>query len=155
MSFINFYRISSPNTEFVYIGSTVKTIQQRLIKHENNYKHYLEGKYPFVSSYDILEVGDYKINLIESIICETKQDRDMTECKHIINNNSCNVVMPGRTEKQYLSQWYEKNKEQLQQHRSAKHSCICGGNYTTSHKTEHFKSKKHINYHIHIHIHNH
>ena len=35
---INFYRIVSPNTNKVHVGSTVKPIEKRLKLHETDYK---------------------------------------------------------------------------------------------------------------------
>ena len=76
MVLINFYKIISSNTDKIYIGSTVQSIAERLHKHENNYKRYQEGKYHFTTSYEILEFKDYSIQLIETLECETKTDRD-------------------------------------------------------------------------------
>ena len=39
-------------------------------------------------------------------------------------------------------EWYQNNKEKLQQ----KFKCECGGKYTYTSKTDHFKTKKHQNY---------
>ena len=39
---------------------------------------------------------------------------------------------------------WERNKELINERRNAKHQCdICGGRYTTKHKTTHEHSKKH------------
>lgn len=45
-----------------------------------------------------------------------------------------------------VKQYREKNLEKIKIYMTKKHDCQCGGNYTTSHKAEHFKSKKHIAY---------
>lgn len=42
----------------------------------------------------------------------------------------------------YKRTWKAKNQEYLKQ----KHICECGGTYTPSHKTRHFRTKKHMNY---------
>lgn len=44
--------------------------------------------------------------------------------------------------KEYKKQYRLKNKDKL----TEKFECDCGGTYTTEHKTEHIKSKKHIHY---------
>lgn len=42
--------------------------------------------------------------------------------------------------------FYETNKESIQKYKSTKYVCdICGGKYTTTGKSQHFKSKKHLN----------
>eukprot|EP00952_Eustigmatos_sp_NYUAD-ZCMA_P011233 45706-Eustigmatos_ZCMA.PRE.1 len=40
--------------------------------------------------------------------------------------------------------WYHRNREAVLDKRRQKHECeLCGGRYTTDHKQEHFRSKKH------------
>ena len=40
--------------------------------------------------------------------------------------------------------YWERNKEAINERRNAKHQCyICGGRYTTKHKSTHEHSKKH------------
>ena len=154
MVLINFYRIVSSNTEKVYVGSTEHTIEERLRGHEYDYKHFQESKDNYKTSFDILELKEYSIHLIETLECETRKDRDTIECKHIINTpNTVNKYMPGRTRTQYRQdhkeqsqQYREDNKQQHQQNANQKQNCICGGKYTTANKSTHEKSKKHQHY---------
>jgi len=44
--------------------------------------------------------------------------------------------------KEQKKQYREHNKEHINQ----KHNCACGGKYTSSHKSHHFKTKKHQDY---------
>lgn len=46
--------------------------------------------------------------------------------------------------KQYSKQYREANKEQLNGQSKQKHNCQCGGCYTSSHKAQHYKSAKHL-----------
>ena len=39
------YKIVDNTSDMIYVGSTCKTLQQRLKKHENNFKHHLNVKY--------------------------------------------------------------------------------------------------------------
>jgi hypothetical protein len=60
------YCIKSPQTENVYIGSTFeKYLSIRLSKHKYDYKRHLNGKYNYVSSFDIIKYGDAYVELIE------------------------------------------------------------------------------------------
>ena len=69
------YKIVCNVTDLVYIGSTCEpTLARRLTKHVNNYKRYLDKKYHYTSSYDILESGDYDMILIESYPCNSKDE---------------------------------------------------------------------------------
>ena len=140
---INFYRIVSPNTNKVYVGSTINTLEHRLQKHETSFKRYLEGKYGYMASYEILETKDVKIELIECKICETKLDRWAIERYHILNTLNCvNICQPGRTK----TQFYQENKPEINEKANQKFNCQCTGKYTRRGKSQHFKSQKHINY---------
>jgi hypothetical protein len=170
MTSINFYKITSANTDKVYVGSTKKDINTRLQIHEAHYQYFKDGKYSYVTSFEILEYKDYKIELLENKICESKEERDEVECKYIVNTpNTVNRNLPGRTKEQYYQdnkqdidgyhrQWYQNNKEyiseQQRQYRqenkeernrkaNEKHNCPCGGKYTKAHKSTHEKSQKH------------
>ena len=173
MVLINFYKIVSSNTDKVYIGSTGKTLNERLSGHKHEYKKFQERKTDYTSSFEILEFKDYSIQLIESKECETKQNRGIIEGYHILNNpTAVNKYMPGRTKQQWISEnkqqtseyqkrYYQNNREyvknrvkqqyqNIKEHLNEKHICQCGKIYSTHHKTRHEKSQKHINY-IHIH----
>jgi len=110
MTSINFYKITSTNTDKVYVGSTKKDINERLNQHEQDYKRYQDGKFHYITSFEILEYKDYKIELLENKICESKEERSTLECKYIINtHNTVNKHLPGRTKEQY----YQDNKQEL------------------------------------------
>ena len=63
------YKIISGNTDKIYVGSTVKTIEERLLAHESSYKSWInsEFEYSYCTSYEILKYSDYQIILIEEI----------------------------------------------------------------------------------------
>lgn len=66
----NIYKISSPNTKMVYIGSTFKDINERFDEHKANFK--TNKKY--VTSFEILKYDDCKIELLDSIKCNSTRD---------------------------------------------------------------------------------
>jgi hypothetical protein len=85
MQTVNFYKIVSTNTYKVYVGSTVKTLSERMSGHIYDYNQFQEYKQHYVSSFDILDFKDYSIQLIE-----TKDCKDIDECRtieryHILN----------------------------------------------------------------------
>ncbi len=117
MTSINFYKITSTNTDKVYVGSTEKDINARLNQHEQDYKRYQDGKFHNVTSFEILECKDYKIELLENKICQNKEERDTVECNYIINTpNTVNRNLPGRTPEQYR----QDNKQELQRKKKRK-----------------------------------
>ena len=81
MTSINFYKITSANTDKVYVGSTEKDINTRLQIHEAQYRNFKDGKFHYITSFEILEYKDYKIELLENKICQSKEERNTVECK--------------------------------------------------------------------------
>jgi hypothetical protein len=106
------YSIRSRLTDEVYIGSTIQPLSIRLGKHRNSYKRYLEGKYHYVSSFKLLELGDYHIELVEDCPCESKEQLNRREGELIRSTENCvNMMIPGRT----ISEYREDNKEIIAQ----------------------------------------
>ena len=131
----------------IYIGSTYKTLQQRLKAHEIKFKSFKAGKYNFVTVFKILENNNYNIELIELYPCESKKDLEFREGQIIkqFRNDKLNIVnrcVVGQTKAEYR----QKNKAELNEKKKQLHNCSCGISYTHSHKARHEKSKKHQNY---------
>ena len=130
------YKIECNVTGKVYIGSTCEPIlARRLVGHITSYKRYLNGKSNYISSFDVLQNGNYDIVLIESYPCNSKDELHARERYHT-NNIDCINQRKGQGmlnelgEKEYKKQYdkynYEKNKDKLNE----RHICICGGKYT-------------------------
>lgn len=62
------YKISSPNTDKVYIGSTTqKYLSSRKSNHVYDYANFLQGRRHYKSSYEILKCGDCVYDQIERV----------------------------------------------------------------------------------------
>ena len=85
------YKIISQDTDKIYIGSTiVPTLAQRLAKHIADYGYYKVGKRSFISSFEIIKYPDYKIVLLESFPCNSRDELLAREQHHIdIAGDSC------------------------------------------------------------------
>ena len=59
------YKITSEQTDDVYIGKTKKTLEKRLEGHRKNYRRWCNNKDDFVTSFHLLIYDDCKIELIE------------------------------------------------------------------------------------------
>ena len=59
------YKLSGGGLD--YYGSTEKTLKERLRRHKNDYKRYLEGKMHYLTSFDIIDTNDYNIELVEEV----------------------------------------------------------------------------------------
>ena len=82
------YKIISNETDEVYIGSTTQTLSLRLGGHKRNYKKYLNNKYSYTTSYNILKYDDVKIILIEECPCDNREQLLKRE-QYYIDNMDC------------------------------------------------------------------
>ena len=73
------YKIVDNKSDMIYVGSTCKTLQQRLNRHISSYKSYKAGKTNNITSYQILENNDFSIKLIENYPCENKAQLEKRE----------------------------------------------------------------------------
>ena len=95
------YKLVCNITGEVYYGSTKNTLEKRLQKHKE--------KTHTCMSKQILERGDYKIELIKNYPCNTKRELELEEGKYIRENECINIKIPGRTPKEH----YEDNKIEI------------------------------------------
>ena len=90
------YKITSPHTTNVYVGSTSETIEKRFQKHLSDYKVYLNhttrGN---LRSFDIIALGDATISLIEIYPCANESELKQRENYWIAETpNTINCVNP-------------------------------------------------------------
>ena len=163
------YKIVCNVTNLVYIGSTCQRLSQRLAKHVSDYKCWKDGKFNYVTSFKILEGGDYDIVLIKNVKCNNKEELHAQERKVIESMKCVNKAHPTRTKKEYyednlenikekskqryedkkaellkqMKQYRDENKDKIKEQQSQKFTCECGGHYTNGHKSQHIKSSKH------------
>ena len=152
------YKIVSSQTDKVYIGSTAKDkLCQRMAQHRANYKSYLNKKYHYVTSFEIIKYDDAEIILIEVFPCNTKDELHKRERYWIENTqNYINKHIPTRTDSEYyqtikddINEKRRENGHQLymKDHRRGKvFDCECGGKTALQHKKRHEKSKHHQEY---------
>ncbi len=141
------YKITDNTLNSIYIGSTYKTLNNRLKQHEYDYKKFKNGNFPFMTSFKIIENNDYKIELIKLFACENKQQLNIEEGIEIkqAKTNGLNVVnrnIAGLTHNESSTQYYKKNKNKLNE----KIHCVCGGKFVKCSKLRHERTKKHQDY---------
>jgi hypothetical protein len=141
------YKIVSNVTGDVYYGSTIKSLKQRLSIHKSKYKRYLKGKGTYVTSFKILETGNYDIHLVEAYTCLCRSQLEAIERVYIEGYSCINMKIPTRTHKAYMKVYRKNNRDKIMQWKKKKFNCPCGGKYTRCNKVRHMRSKKHINYH--------
>ena len=105
------YKIYSPTLDKIYIGSTTETLPRRLQAHLSNYKSYLNNSHSYTTSFELLEAGDYKIELIELYPCNNRQQLCIREGELIRSTECVNKAIAGRTSQESYKIYYENNKE--------------------------------------------
>jgi hypothetical protein len=69
------YKIVCNITNKIYIGSTCEpTLARRLSGHVQNFKKWRNGKCTFITSFEIIEGGDYYIELLEICPCTINEE---------------------------------------------------------------------------------
>lgn len=96
------YRIVSDQTDKCYIGSTTRTLSQRMASHRSEYKLHLAGGENYITSFEILNCPDAVIELVENCPCDNIEQLHACERKHIESTANCvNRCIPGRTKTEY------------------------------------------------------
>ena len=92
------YNDITNNKLFIYIGSTIQTLYSRISKHKYDYKRYLNNKYCYVSSFEIIKNNNYQIELIEYYKCNNnfelrlREQNILDEYRHQYKNDN-NVII--------------------------------------------------------------
>jgi hypothetical protein len=147
------YKIESADGTLVYIGSTSKNLNTRVIEHKSSYKRFLAGKTNYCCSYEILKNAGYNASIIETHLNtsqsllrtregELQQTMDCVN-KQIAGRNKTDWIEDNKQHlKDYKKKWYKDSAARLKQ----RINCNCGGKYTQHSISTHEKTKKHTQY---------
>ena len=105
------YKITCNVTGLTYYGSTVNPLSKRMGEHRSNFK----TNRGTCKSKLVLASGDYDYCLVEKWPCADKSELHQRERFYIESNECVNLMIPGRTQKEY----YSDNKEEYREYRSA------------------------------------
>ena len=105
------YRIVCNITGLQYIGSTTQALSKRLSYHKSHHKQWLKGTSNYITSFKIIESGNYDIVLIELYPCSCKSELERQERHHIETIVCVNKYIPCRTLKEYYTDNREKQKQ--------------------------------------------
>ena len=122
MTEYHIYKIKSSLTDKIYIGSTKKTLTERLSGHKYDYKTWLVDNLKYVTSFEILKFNDHVIELIESRVYIDKLERNEKEGYHIkLNKLICvNKNNPARTKeelREYKKEYRQNYPEVIKQYK--------------------------------------
>jgi hypothetical protein len=104
------YQIVCLTTGQKYVGSTTqKTLAERLAGHICNFKCWKKGNRNFMTSFTIIERGNYQIELLELYPCNSKDELNAREGHYIRTVECVNKNIMGRT----VKEWITENKTKL------------------------------------------
>tara|TARA_R110000803_G_scaffold11436_9_gene34145 strand:+ start:2080 stop:2640 length:561 start_codon:yes stop_codon:yes gene_type:complete len=127
------YKIVDNTNGNIYIGSTAEpTLARRLAGHVGAYNRKVKtGKGSNCKSYEIMKNGDYRIVLIDTCPCHSKDELNSREQEHMDQNDCVNQIKAHRTPaqlKEYQKQYRVDNQD--------KHKA-----YDKSYREEHLEKK--------------
>jgi hypothetical protein len=143
------YLIESADGCLKYIGST-SNFQKRMNEHKCDYYRYVNKKFHYCSSFDIIKDPGYTSKILEKHINIMDNDLRKREGEIIRQYKGVNKIITGRTQKEwridnndkiktYSKNYNESHKAEI----NKKMTCKCGGRYTKINKTHHEKSTLH------------
>jgi hypothetical protein len=104
------YTIRSRSREdLVYVGSTTQSLAKRLGGHRRSYDMWKNGTNHKYTSFDVIDIGDSYIELLENYPCSNKNELHRREGQLIRSMDCVNKNIPGRT----LAEYHQDNREEL------------------------------------------
>lgn len=82
------YKIISPSTPSVYVGSTKDKLTRRFANHRRSYASFLAGERSNMTSFDIIKLGDAKIELVKEVPEDIKDEEELkvqNETEYCVN----------------------------------------------------------------------
>ena len=74
------YAIISFNTEKFYVGHTIQPLNKRYNQHIVEYNYYIKDeKKNYVTSFEIIELGETQIVLLENYPCDSRNELELRE----------------------------------------------------------------------------
>ena len=159
------YKLECLTTGLIYIGSTTKQyLSQRLVHHKKDYIKYLRGQHKYMTSFKIIENDNYRIELLEEIQCENRDQLHAREGYYIRTLDCTNKCIMGKTQEEKLQDkkdYYQANQDRIKANNNARYYtnidtikesrnkpcvCECGGKFTQTNRSQHLKSIKHQKY---------
>ena len=109
------YKITGTDSNgklLTYIGSTIHDyLCQRLAKHYSRYKAYKINKDKYISSFQILDLEDCIITLIQLYPCSCREELMMMERKYYDEYDCVNLVKPYVTKEEIRERTRQDNKK--------------------------------------------
>jgi hypothetical protein len=107
------YKLTSPETDKFYIGSSRHSLNKRFSQHKSRYNNFVLGKGKKYTAFEILKNPNCTIELLEELNCNNKEELLMKEKQYIKDNinNVINKNIPNRGLKEYYQDNIQKYKD--------------------------------------------
>lgn len=122
----------------VYVGSTIRTLEQRLSRHKNDKKC---SMYKYIHKNYNGDWSKSKIELYENYPCNSKEELSIKEGEITRLIGTINYRIAGRTRKEYNNTPDRKRKQYIRLRQIIE--CDCGCISTKGHLARHKKTKIH------------
>lgn len=135
------YKLVSDFTDKIYIGSTCSPLYKRHYEHKNISKRYNKTRLSYITSHELIKLGETQIELIEDYPCDRKEQLNAREAHYIrlYKDNVVNKMMLGANKEkiaEQLKKYKQANKEKiLEQHKQ----------YLQANKEKIAEQKRHYN----------
>ena len=110
------YTLRSHQTDKIYIGSTTQPLYKRIHQHKRNLKAWKNGKFSYVSSFELMKYDDVYIELLEIFPCSSKMELHKREGELQREIDCINKNVAGRKMNEYRFDNKEKIKIQKKEY---------------------------------------
>lgn len=136
------YKLKTAVSPLIYVGSTTKEyLCQRQSNHKANWKRYKAGKGNYISAFDLFDLGDVEIILLENFPCNSKDELHAREDYWIQQNKAICVNKNGAVRDAPAVALYAKNYHIIGRQKMM--TCECGKTFQCYSEWRHIKTKKH------------
>mgnify|MGYP003649723126 CR=1 FL=1 len=146
------YKLTSVHTDKVYIGSS-NNVEKRLGEHLSNYKNYKVGKYHYISAFDLFELGNVDIVILEEINYDKIELLYEHERFHLNNNICVNRNSPAAIWGKFNDKVGQANYFKNYSLKNINHikeilECSCGSKVQRKAIARHLRTEKHNSYQV-------
>jgi ribosomal protein L37AE/L43A len=132
------YQLTCNVTGKFYIGSSAVTENKRLYMHRGHYKEWLAGARGYNTSFEVMEMGDYRFEVLEHYACAN--DLELRKREQVFLDANPTSVNKYRT---FCTP--EQKSERRRRERAQPWKClVCDLDMTNGAKWNHEKTQKHL-----------
>lgn len=144
------YKVSNTVDSLVYVGSTFCSLESRWERHVASSQNSHKNKSKFYSHVQKLGAENFKLELLEAVVCESRRELELAEAVWIKKLGTLNHTCP-RTEqervelnRENVKNW-QKTSEKYKARQKEKVVCpVCNVSVARGSVKQHKKSKLHL-----------